>query len=526
MDKGNQLKSDRERLAALIGKYTGISSKRLYGFIAENGVGELMSSANRLARTDAQREKISSLIEFKNLYAIVKGAEQGRAHILGNTEAAMDYFISYFADKNDRERVAAAFLDSKNMVIATKVMSAGAINEASVNTREIARESLFYNASSVILAHNHPSGVTLPSQQDGDVTARTMSSLNAVGVKLHDHIVVAGGSATSMADLGHIDMYNLEAEAGKAASPVSQTGSAYTTNEKTKEASTTMSDDTAGAGAATTATGAPLLENEHVKELFAILRDNGRDAAGLSALISHVQGMEDFVKAAEGKIADMKAQLDTMKEIQDHPVKAKLQKAVKALETAVTEIKAQIVELKKNIAEGCKSAVAAFEEKGAAALDKLASFFKIREGLESIKNSTAKSAGQCDKSIAQVEAFSKEYHESGRHVKNMARVLVGKEPIDTAKEPGRLAKAVNAPARAHKACLLSIGRQADKMIGALDKLDKGVDAKLGAKAADSKDKKPTLMERLESKKNEIKQRELEKPPMERERAPKSKGLEV
>jgi len=126
---------------------------------------------------------------------------------------------------------------------------------------------------------------------------------------------------------------------------------------------------------------APLEQNEYVQELYSILRDNGRETSGLSALLGHVSEMESFVKRAEDKIADMKSQLAEMKEIQSHPVKTALQSAIKNLELKVAEIKVQLTELKNNIIEGCKNAVNAFKEKGISALDKLASFFKIKTGL-------------------------------------------------------------------------------------------------------------------------------------------------
>ena len=258
-----------------------------------------------------------------------------------------------------------------------------------------------------------------------------------------------------------------------------------------------------------TASGGNLMDNEHVKELCGILQENGKDSSGLAALISHVSGMEDFVVQAESKIASMKEQLDEMKELQDHPVKNALQKAITALETKVAEIKAQIVELKTNIVEGCKNAVAAFKEKGAAALDKLASFFNIKGGLESVKNSTVKAADSCDRACAKIETFSKNYHTAGRALKNMARMIVGKEPIDAVKESGKLAKTVSAPYKAEKACLVGIRKQCDKMINALNNLEKSAVASRGEKA--DKPKKPTMMERLEATKNEIKEREREAP---------------
>jgi hypothetical protein len=273
-----------------------------------------------------------------------------------------------------------------------------------------------------------------------------------------------------------------------------------------------------------TATGnsGNLMENEHVKELFGILQENGKDSSGLTALINHVGGMEDYLKQSELKLAEMKAQLDTMKEVQDHPIKTALQNTIKALEAKIAEMKAQISELKTNIVEGCKNAVSAFKEKGAAALNKLASFFKIKGGLQAIKNDAELSVKLNEKSIVKIGTFSQEYHKAGRAIKNMARVAIGKKPIDAVKESGKMAKAMSAPYKASIAINIAIGKQVDKMIASLDKLDKSVEAKRGDRAA--KPKKPTLMERLDAKKKEIKERELVKPPI--ERAPKSKGLEV
>ena len=154
----------------------------------------------------------------------------------------------------------------------------------------------------------------------------------------------------------------------------------------------------------------PIMENEHVKDLLKILKDNGRDTSGLTALLDHVVGMENFCKQAESKITDMKCQLDEMMEIQNHPIKTALQNTIKALETKVAEIKVQLSEIKTNIIEGCKNAVAAFKDKGTVVLDKLASFFKVKTCLEKVKNSSISAINECNKSIKNIETFSKQYH--------------------------------------------------------------------------------------------------------------------
>ncbi|MCL2587876.1 MAG: hypothetical protein FWD84_00525 [Oscillospiraceae bacterium] len=265
-----------------------------------------------------------------------------------------------------------------------------------------------------------------------------------------------------------------------------------------------------------------LAENEHIKGLLGILQANGKDEAGLLALLDHVNSMEGFVKQAESKIADMKVQLDEMKEIQRHPIKAALRNTGKVLETRIAEVKERLTELKSHIVEGCKNAVAAFKDKGIVALDKLASFFRIKSCLQKIKNSAIADISDCDKALAQIDTFSKEYHRAGRSIFNMARLFVGMEPIDTVKENGKLAKALGAPNRGYKACMVNIRDGTSAMIQKLDQLSQYADAKRDEKATVAK--RPPLMERLHEKKELVRQKKLERYML--ERAPKTQEIDI
>lgn len=264
----------------------------------------------------------------------------------------------------------------------------------------------------------------------------------------------------------------------------------------------------------------PLSENQYVKELFSILQDNGKDSAGLSALLGHVTAMEDFVKRAEDRIAEMKTQLAEIKEVQDHPVKTSLQNAIKNLEQKVAEIKERIGELKANIINGCKNAVDAFREKGITALDKLASFFRIKDDLQDLNKRISNTIKADDNAMAKIESFANEYHSAGRAIKNMARVAVGKKPISAKKEAGKLAKAVSAPYKAQKAMLIRMQVSVNKAISSLDRLE--------ARAADKKAerataKKPSLMGQLKENLEAVEQAKREHRALERAT---SKGAEL
>ena len=99
---------------------------------------------------------------------------------------------------------AALFLDSKHRIIAFEELFNGTIDQASVYPREVAKRALHHNAGAVIFAHNHPSGVTDPSRSDISLTQRLVASMELLGVRALDHIVVANNQSQSLAELGHL----------------------------------------------------------------------------------------------------------------------------------------------------------------------------------------------------------------------------------------------------------------------------------------------------------------------------------
>jgi len=103
----------------------------------------------------------------------------------------------------------------------------------------------------------------------------------------------------------------------------------------------------------------PLLENEHVKELLAIMKANRLSGAeDLLAVIHQVGAMEKQLDAAVNELKTMRRELETMRE-ESHPIKATLQNAVKTLEKNIAVMRERLDELKANIIDGCKNAVAA-----------------------------------------------------------------------------------------------------------------------------------------------------------------------
>ncbi len=91
----------------------------------------------------------------------------------------------------EHEVFAVLWLDNRHRVIAFDELFRGTIDGASVHPREVVKTALKHNAAACIFAHNHPSGVTEPSQSDQNITQRLKEALSLVEVRILDHVIVA-----------------------------------------------------------------------------------------------------------------------------------------------------------------------------------------------------------------------------------------------------------------------------------------------------------------------------------------------
>lgn len=133
-------------------------------------------------------------------YYLVNRSSQVK--ILRTIEDCARYLMPYFYGRRN-ETVFALCLDAKCKVLCCRELGEGSVNSASVSVRKIVETALTVNATSVVLAHNHPSGVAVPSGDDIQTTHRIAAALAAVDVHLVDHIVVADDDYVSMVQSGH-----------------------------------------------------------------------------------------------------------------------------------------------------------------------------------------------------------------------------------------------------------------------------------------------------------------------------------
>lgn len=113
-------------------------------------------------------------------------------------------YVTMKLAEHQREVFAVLLLNARLQLIEYKELFYGTVNKASVYPREVVRAALFANASHIILAHNHPSGLPEPSQADINITDVLADILKVVDVAVTDHIIVGGTRTTSFAERGLI----------------------------------------------------------------------------------------------------------------------------------------------------------------------------------------------------------------------------------------------------------------------------------------------------------------------------------
>lgn len=131
-------------------------------------------------------------------------ADAAQENVLNSSEKAGAYLLERFAGEKN-EVVYQLCLDRKGKLIACKRVGEGGVANAELNIRRVMENAILTSASAVILSHNHPSGIALPSQDDYAATRRVQEALRTIGVALTDHIIVADGDFVSMADSGYLE---------------------------------------------------------------------------------------------------------------------------------------------------------------------------------------------------------------------------------------------------------------------------------------------------------------------------------
>jgi DNA repair protein RadC len=164
--------------------------------------GVLHASAERLA--DYPQVNHHTLALFKAVRALagrIAREEAADGTVLTRWDQLMAYLRATMAHRAV-EQFRVLFLDRRNVLIADEVQHQGSIDHTPVYPREVVKRALTLDASAVIMVHNHPSNHPKPSSGDIEMTQVVRQALAAVGVVLHDHVVVSKKGHTSFRQAG------------------------------------------------------------------------------------------------------------------------------------------------------------------------------------------------------------------------------------------------------------------------------------------------------------------------------------
>lgn len=164
--------------------------------------GVLAAPIQRLTEVDGISE--AAALELKILQAAFEftGRENAkRKDVISSWTSLLDYCKRAMRHEA-HEQFRVLYLDCRNQLLADEILNRGTVDHAPVYPREVARRALEVAASSIILVHNHPSGDPTPSKADVEMTKQVVAAASAIGVTVHDHLVIGSNFTASFKTLG------------------------------------------------------------------------------------------------------------------------------------------------------------------------------------------------------------------------------------------------------------------------------------------------------------------------------------
>ena len=157
-----------------------------------------MYSNKQISKTDVPAKRV----DIVSVKLVREGSCTFKSRFINNPADAVSLVEPFLADC-DREKVIVLCLDTKAQPTAISTCSVGTVNSSLIHPRELFKESILCNAASVILAHNHPSGIPTPSEDDISITKRLSEAGKVLGIDVIDHVIIgSNGNYKSFKELG------------------------------------------------------------------------------------------------------------------------------------------------------------------------------------------------------------------------------------------------------------------------------------------------------------------------------------
>ncbi|MFC7702707.1 DNA repair protein RadC [Plastorhodobacter daqingensis] len=176
------------RLLDVFGDFNRVVSAPPHRLLDVNGVGEAVVLELKIVEAAAHR---------------LARAKVMHRPILSSWDALLDYCRTAMAHR-ETEQFRVLYLDRKNTLIADEEQARGTVDHVPVYPREVVKRALELNASALILVHNHPSGDPTPSEADITMTMQIQDAAQALGLALHDHLIIGKARELSFRSMGYL----------------------------------------------------------------------------------------------------------------------------------------------------------------------------------------------------------------------------------------------------------------------------------------------------------------------------------
>ncbi len=176
------------RLLDTFGDFNRVLSAPVERLAEVKGVGEAVITDLKILEASAHRMARARVMQRQ---------------VISSWDALLDYCHTTMAHR-ETEQFRVFYLDRKNVLIADEEQARGTVDHVPVYPREVVKRALELHASALILVHNHPSGDPTPSQSDIDMTARIRSACEALGMVLHDHLIIGKSVELSFRSEGYL----------------------------------------------------------------------------------------------------------------------------------------------------------------------------------------------------------------------------------------------------------------------------------------------------------------------------------
>ncbi|GGM06725.1 DNA repair protein RadC [Pseudooceanicola nanhaiensis] len=176
------------RLLETFGDFNGVLSAPPERLREVAGVGDAVIAELKLIEAAAQRLSRARILDRP---------------VLGSWHALIDYCHTAMAHRQT-EQFRVLYLDRKNVLIADEAQAQGTVDHVPVYPREVVKRALELNASALILVHNHPSGDPTPSRADISMTREIEQAAAALGIAIHDHIIIGRSTELSFRATGYL----------------------------------------------------------------------------------------------------------------------------------------------------------------------------------------------------------------------------------------------------------------------------------------------------------------------------------